>query len=77
MNNERRKKIDKAIVELETAKLLIEELQAEEQDSYDNMPEGLQASDRGVACEAAAEALGDAASAIDEAREKLDEAKGE
>ena len=47
MNNQRRKEIDKIMAEVEELKSRIESLQVEEQDSLDNMPEGLQNSERG------------------------------
>ena len=54
MNNVRRKEIKKSIAKLETVISLIEEIagdleliQEEEQEAFDNMPEGLQESERG------------------------------
>ena len=54
MNNIRRKEIKKSIAKLETVISLIEEIagdleliQEEEQEAFDNMPEGLQESERG------------------------------
>jgi len=60
MNNARRKTITKIQEQLEDLKNQIEELQCEEQESFDNMPEGLQMSERGEACETAANALQEA-----------------
>lgn len=47
MNAERRKRLSAALEQLEAAKSEIEEIQQEEQEAYDNMPEGLQESERG------------------------------
>lgn len=47
MNNERRQRIRKLIEQLETINSEIEELRADEQDAFVNMPESLQSSERG------------------------------
>ena len=47
MNNERRKTLSQAIALLEQANKLISRVLDEEQDAFDNMPEGLQMSERG------------------------------
>ena len=47
MNNERRKKIQKALSLMEQAKDILEEVKEEEQDAFDNLPEGIQGSERG------------------------------
>lgn len=51
MNAARRKKIAKVIDLLEDAKILLEEIQEEEQNAFDNMPENLQESERGTQME--------------------------
>lgn len=73
MNRERRKAIaalQVRLADLESeANAIAEEigtLQEEEQESFDNLPEGLQQSERGQATEAAAEALDEAKSAAEE-----------
>jgi hypothetical protein len=60
MNNERRKRIDTVIgqlqelaAQLEAIKDEIEEIKDEEQEYFDNMPEGFQQGDKGQAAEAA------------------------
>ena len=45
MNKQRRKEIKKAISEL---KDLVENILSEEQEAYENMPEGIQASENGM-----------------------------
>lgn len=47
MNNDRRARIRKLIEQLEGINSEIEDLRADEQDAFDNMPEGLQSSERG------------------------------
>lgn len=48
--------------------------QADEQASYDNMPEGLQQTENGEAMERAAENLQSAADALDDAQRAITEA---
>lgn len=47
MNNTRRAQLRKALSMIETAQSIIEEVKEQEQEAYDNLPEGLQESDRG------------------------------
>ena len=54
MNNERRKKIAEAVEQInaaigniENAKAILDECKDEELDAFDNLPEGLQSSERG------------------------------
>lgn len=47
MNNTRRAQLRKALGMIETAQSIIEEVKEQEQEAYDNLPEGLQESDRG------------------------------
>ena len=77
MNQERRTKIDKALALMADAKAIIEEVLDEEQEAYDNMPEGLQASERGEAMQEAITNLEDANSSADEIEDYLEDAKGE
>ena len=80
MNAARRKQI-KAIITrlgavsdlgLEDLKADLETIRDEEQEAYDNMPEALQAVERGVASEAAVSALDDVINALEEAIGTLD-----
>ena len=59
MNNERRKKIQQAID-------LLDEVIADEQDAYDNMPENLQASDKGDTMETGLDELQSAKDTLEE-----------
>ena len=77
MNQDRRKQIDEAAGMLQDALALIEQIRDEEQESFDNMPESLQQSDRGNASEAAAEELEDAAGNLQYVIDGIENAKGE
>lgn len=51
MNKLRRKEIAKAIELLERAREILEQVKDEEQDAFDNLPEGIQCSERGETME--------------------------
>ena len=74
MNKDRRDRIAKIKEALEDLRGQIENLQSEEQEAFDNMPESLQQSERGQASEAAADALQSAYDAADEAITNLETA---
>jgi hypothetical protein len=74
MNNQRRKEINLIIGELAELRSRLETVQSEEQEAYDNMPEGLQQSERGEKAEAACSLLDDAMGAFDEIENALNEA---
>lgn len=74
MNKDRRDRIAKIKEALEDLRGQIEDLQSEEQEAFDNMPESLQQSDRGQASEAAADALQSTYDAADEAITALETA---
>lgn len=72
MNNERRKRIKLAIEKLqnlqaqvESIKDEVEDLQGEESDAFDNLPESLQSSDKGLSMEACIDNLSSAADELD------------
>ena len=67
MNAQRRKEIEEVLNELADLRSRVDALHGEEHDAYDNMPEGLKASERGQASEAAVSALDDALTAFDDA----------
>ncbi len=77
MNKDRRKEIEKARGLIEEAKALIDQAFSEEQDYYDNMPEGLQSCSKGDAAQAAVNALSGAADQCDEVLSSLEEAISE
>lgn len=53
MNNERRNQINKAVSMLQEALSILEVARDEEGDTFNNMPENLQGSERGQKCEEA------------------------
>lgn len=75
MNDQRRKAIEAVLADLADLRVRVEAIQQEEQEAFDNMPEGLQQTPNGQASEAAASALDDALAAFDEIESSLDEAK--
>ena len=72
MNNNRRKTIQgirDSIIDLQTK---LEEVQSEEQDAYDNLPESLQESEKGQVMYDALDNIESAISSLNEAMEYLD-----
>lgn len=67
MNNERRKQLKSWVEKAKVLKFQLEQIESEEEEAFDNMPEGLQSSYRGMCSE-------DAIDSMEEASEKLDEA---
>lgn len=74
MNKNDRKQIDEWIDKLEEIKSGIEDMLDEEQEKFDNMPEGLQESERGDAIQNAIENLGSASESIRDAIDYLNDA---
>lgn len=64
MNKSRRKQIKEAIIKIEN---LVQDILNEEQEAFDNMPEGLQYSENGMISEDAQENLEAAIDALEEA----------
>lgn len=64
MNKERRRELQRAYDMLDNAKQIIEDIADAEQDAFDNLPEGLQASDRGARLEENSYSLDEAADAV-------------
>lgn len=58
MNKIRRQRITEAVGLLEKVMEIIDEVQTEEQDAFDSLPEGIQVSERGQAMEDASDRLG-------------------
>ena len=84
MNQERRAKIEKLIDQVQTAAFEMREfyneltsLQEEEQEAFDNLPEGLQQAERGQQMEAISTALEDALSSLDSAIDDVESAASE
>ena len=77
MNKYRRSRIDEIIQKIEDITYDIDVLRDEEEESYENLPESIQYSDRGEAMSEAIDNLESAISSLEEATEYLNEAKGE
>lgn len=75
MNKARRKALDEVISKIEEAKELLENLQAEEEECRDNMPENLQGSERYEAADAAVDNMSSAVDALDEAISSIESAQ--
>ena len=75
MNKARRKALDEVISKIEVAKELLENLQAEEEEYRDNMPENLQGSERYEAADAAVDNMSSAVDALDEAISSIESAQ--
>lgn len=73
MNNSRRKEIKRVIGMIKESAELLEEILADEEEAFENMPEGLQTSDNGMASEEAQEKLSDAIADLEIAIESLEE----
>lgn len=75
MNKARRKALDEVISKIEEAKELLENLQAEEEEYRDNMPENLQGSEGYEAADAAVDNMSSAVDALDEAISSIESAQ--
>lgn len=74
MNKNRRNRISKIISAIEDLTTEIDELESEEQDAFDAMPERLQVSERGEKAEAVIEALAQARNDLETATSNLNDA---
>lgn len=74
MNKNDRKQVAEWIDKLEEIKSEIEDMQTEEECKFDNLPEGIQESERGERMIESIEYLGDSVSSIEEAIDSLNEA---
>jgi t-SNARE complex subunit (syntaxin) len=73
MNKIRKAKIERVMDEIENLKSELEEIEQEEQDYADNMPDNLQDSERHENAITAVEALQEAQCSLEEARNHLEE----
>lgn len=73
MNAKQRKKLQGYADSLEEIKCAIEEMRDDEECKFDNMPEGLQDSERGESMQEAIENLESAASSLEETIDYLNE----
>ena len=76
MNRERRKKLEwnNQVIDFlieQINKMTLEEVRDEEQDAFDNMPEGLQSSERGCTMENNIEILDNVIDKLDEIQDML------
>ena len=67
MNKVRRQELSKCLSDLETIKDVLENIRYDEEEYFNNMPENLQSSQRGIDSEDAIDKMNDAVSAIEEA----------
>lgn len=70
MNKERRKQVKDVIARIEA---LVQNILDDEEEAFDNMPEGLQASENGMISEEAQDNLSAAIDALEEAISYLEE----
>jgi len=71
MNKQRRKAITEIVSKLEEIMADLNTLQEEEQEAFDNLPEGLQDSEKGEAMETAAGLLEEAVNSVGDAIDGL------
>lgn len=74
MNAARRKEISTAIDMLQQALGIVENAASEERDCFDNLPEGLQDSERGQRMSEIADVLEEAASSLSDISDQLNDA---
>lgn len=73
MNNQRRKELRKAMELLSEARGIIESVRDEEQEAFDNLPEGIQYSDRGEAMEEKISTMEDVISSLVEDENSIED----
>lgn len=71
MNKQRRTRIEKVIATLDGIYEVLNDLEREEQQALDNMPESFQESERGERMQEIIDSLSSAAGYLDEAQEEL------
>lgn len=74
MNSRRRAQLRQVLNELDVICARTERLQEDEEDAFDNLPDGIQDSERGVKMQEVAEILEKAVEAIEEAQNFIKEA---
>lgn len=73
MNNERRKQLKSWVEKAKILKLQLEKIESEEEEAFDNMPEGLQSTINGMNSEEAIDKLNEAIECVEEAIDCVDE----
>lgn len=74
MNKERRKALQTIVDQLATLQMQLEEIQTEEEDYRDNIPENFQSGERYERTEEICESLSDAVSSLEDATSSIEEA---
>ena len=74
MNRERRKALQAIVDQLETLQMQLEEIQTEEEDYRDNIPENFQSGERYEHIEEICESPSDAVSSLEDATSSIEEA---
>jgi methyl-accepting chemotaxis protein len=76
MNNERRKKIQNVVDQLQQLSSTVEDIKDTEQEAFDAMPESLQGGTKGEQSQEAIDAMADAESELDSAITSIENAIG-
>ena len=71
MNKERRKSIERIVDKLNEIQADLTSIRGDEEEAYDNLPEGIQSSERGDSMQEAIEAMDDADGSLKEAIDYL------
>lgn len=73
MNKERRKSIERIVDTLNEIQADLTSIRGDEEEAYDNLPEGIQSSERGDSMQEAIDAMDDADGSLQEAIDYLTE----
>ena len=73
MNKERRKSIERIVDKLNEIQADLTSIRGDEEEAYDNLPEGIQSSERGDSMQEAIDAMDDADGSLQEAIDYLTE----
>lgn len=73
MNKQRRKVLEEIIEEMDALLTKLEDVKAEEEEAYDNMPESFQEGEKGERMQEAIDNMDSAYSGLEEARDSLQE----
>lgn len=73
MNKDRRKSIERIVDKINEIKADLTGVRNDEEEAYDNLPEGIQSSERGDSMQEAIEAMDDADGALQDAVDYLEE----
>jgi len=76
MNKERRKQLQEVINKISEAHDLLDEILSDEQNAFDNMPEGLQSSERGETMEEGIYNMEEARDNLEDITSTLEEVMG-